>query len=80
VLMLTEGLNIFKVKAHTSLVGKSLAESGIRQETGCSVVALGVEESMVTNPDPNQPLERGTELILVGTMEAEQRFMRRYPG
>lgn len=80
VLMLTEGLNIFKVKAHASLVGKTLAESGIRQETGCSVVALGVEESMVTNPDPHQPLEEGTELILVGTVEAEQCFMRRYPG
>ncbi len=80
VLMLTEGLNIFKVKAHSSLVGKTLAESGIRQETGCSVVALGANESLVTNPDPHQPLEKGTEMILVGTVEAEQHFMRRYPG
>lgn len=39
-LMLSEGLNVFRVKAHPSLAGRSLKESRIREETGCSVIAL----------------------------------------
>ncbi|MFH1083070.1 MAG: NAD-binding protein, partial [Pseudomonadota bacterium] len=39
-LMLAEGLNIFRVGVHPSLVGKSLAESHIRSLTGCNVIAI----------------------------------------
>jgi Trk K+ transport system NAD-binding subunit len=39
VLMLTEGLNIFRCKVHPHLVGKTLLTSGIRESTGCSVIA-----------------------------------------
>ena len=40
ILIVTEGLDVLKVKLPASLAGKSLAESGIRSKTGCSVVAL----------------------------------------
>jgi len=39
-LMLAEGLNVFHVDVHPSLLGKTLAESGIRLQTGCSVIAI----------------------------------------
>ncbi len=80
VLMLTEGLNIFKVQAHASLAGKSLIESGIRQDTGCSVIAVGHEEELEINPDPTRPLAAAASLLVIGTAAAERRFMEKFPG
>jgi len=39
-LMLAEGLNIFRVVMPPSYVDKTLAESQIRSQTGCNVVAI----------------------------------------
>ncbi|TWI65800.1 Trk K+ transport system NAD-binding subunit [Desulfobotulus alkaliphilus] len=77
--MLTEGLNIFRVCSQKKLWGKSLIQSEIRKDTGCSVIAMVQGDLMDINPDPMKIIERGTELILMGTAEAESLFMRRYP-
>ncbi len=74
ILMVTEGLNVFKVKLPSSLAGKSLAESGIRSKTGCSVVAIDSGERTQFDLDPYQPLAEETEIILIGNMEAENSF------
>ena len=34
--MVAEGLDVFEVKMPASLVGKTIAESGIRRKTGCT--------------------------------------------
>jgi voltage-gated potassium channel len=78
ILMVTEGLDVFKVKLPSSLAGKSLAESGIRSKTGCSVVALVSGERTQFDLDPNQPLRAEAEIILIGSMEAENRFFEIY--
>ncbi len=77
-LMLAEGLNVFRAEVHTSLVGKSLAESQIRNQTGCSVIAVERGGEMTINPEPGLCLEDTAELILIGTGEAERRFRERY--
>lgn len=46
ILMVDEGLDVFKVKIPVSLVGKSLANSSIRRETGCTVIALANHDHM----------------------------------
>jgi K+/H+ antiporter YhaU regulatory subunit KhtT len=33
---------------------------------------------MQINPDPNTPLPARADLILIGTTEAEKRFLQRY--
>jgi len=78
VLMLAEGLNVFRVGVHASLKGKSLAESRIRLETGCSVIATNQDGKMVINPDPSVCLHENNELILIGTDEAEKQFFKMY--
>jgi Trk K+ transport system NAD-binding subunit len=40
VLMVSEGLNIFRVTTHPSLANKTLRESQIREETGCTIIAI----------------------------------------
>jgi voltage-gated potassium channel len=78
VLMLAEGLNVFRAGIHSSLVGKSLVESQIRMQTGCSVIAINHDGEMVSNPDPSVRFSERDELIMIGTDDAEKRFLEMY--
>ncbi len=77
-LMFAEGLNIFRTSVHPSLAGKSLAESHIRSQTGCSVIAIGRENKLNINPEPATLLGEHDEMVLIGTSDAEQRLMDLY--
>jgi Trk K+ transport system NAD-binding subunit len=79
VLMLTEGLNIFRCKAHRNLVGKNLLTSGIRESTGCSVIAIFRNNSLRINPDPNEVFAVDDEMLLIGTAASEKAFVGKYP-
>jgi Trk K+ transport system NAD-binding subunit len=79
ILMVAEGLNVLKVKMPGMLAGKTIAESDVRQETGCTIVALDVAGRFQVNPDPHQPMPEGADLVLIGTPEAERKFLERYP-
>jgi Trk K+ transport system NAD-binding subunit len=78
ILMVAEGLDVFKVKLPTSLAGKTLADSGIRQKTGCNVVAIVGEKKMQFNLDPHLPLPEKSDIILIGSVKAENRFLELY--
>jgi Trk K+ transport system NAD-binding subunit len=77
---LTEGLNVFRVKAPPVLVGVSLRDSNLRRDTKCNVVAVRSGEELSLPPNPVEPLRDGDELILIGTVEAERAFMTKYPA
>lgn len=79
VVMLTAGLNIFRVALPKTLVGIPLKDSNIRRDTQCNVVALSSADGMRIPPDPNEPLAPGEEIVLIGTAEAERAFMEKYP-
>jgi len=68
--MFTEGLNIFSLSVPKTLAGKTLAQSNIRESTGCSVIALKTTEKLVVGPDPALPLDGQDELILIGSTES----------
>jgi len=78
ILMLAEGLNVFRMKTPVALAGKSLAETNLRQETGCSVIAVNEDSHLQINPDPQRPLDANSEIILIGSLAAEQEFFKRY--
>ncbi|WP_022660243.1 potassium channel family protein [Paucidesulfovibrio longus] len=78
VLTLTEGLNIFQVEVGASLAGKTLVESNVRAETGCSIIAVSRGEEMEVNPDPERPLDKGASLLVIGAAENEQRFLDKH--
>jgi Trk K+ transport system NAD-binding subunit len=77
-LMVSEGLNIFKVPAPKKLTGKTLAQSQIRQETGCSVIAIDSSGKMEVSPSPTTAIGKSDELILIGNAEAEQCFVESF--
>jgi Trk K+ transport system NAD-binding subunit len=79
VFMLNEGLNIFKVRTGAELIGASLADSGIRQNTHCNVVAVrDTAGVMHVNPGPEYVFAEGEELYLVGNSESESKYYARF--
>ena len=78
VLMVAEGLDVFRVPMPTALVGRTLAEVKIREKTDCTVVAWQIGDKITLNPDPNTPMPARSELILIGAVTAERDFLQRY--
>lgn len=75
-LMVSEGLNIFKVQAPQAMAGKTLFETQIRRDTGCSVIAIGSRGRLRINPAPDSLIGAQDELILIGSAEAEKNLYR----
>lgn len=74
-LMIAEGLNVFQVPTPPKLVGKTLGESRIREQTGCSLAAVKAGHSTRINPPPDYTFEPTNELILVGSADGETAFL-----
>ncbi len=79
-LLLAEGLTFFHLQAPRTLVGRSLAQSGIREKTGCTVVAIQHRGETTITPAPAHLLDTDDELVLIGTYDAESSFLRAFPA
>jgi Trk K+ transport system NAD-binding subunit len=77
-LMISEGLNIFRAKPSKAIIGKALRDQHIREATGCSILAIKRDEKMLINPHPNVVVQDNDELILIATAEAEKKFAELY--
>jgi voltage-gated potassium channel len=78
VVVIAEGLHLAETRVPRALAGRTLADAAIPSQTGCNVVALRTKDKLTINPEPTTILDRGAEIILIGTPEAEQRFMQLY--
>jgi Trk K+ transport system NAD-binding subunit len=78
-LFLAEGLDVFTTPVPSALVGRTLANSHIRQDTGCNVLAVLGDRQTIGHLDISTPFPPHGELILIGEREAEERFFQRYP-
>ena len=64
-----------RITRDSVLAGKTLAEAGIGQHAGVTVIGQWIGGKLLTNPMPNMRLEAGGILILVGTEESIQKFI-----
>jgi len=78
ILLLAEGLDVFRIPMPATLAGQSLAESGIRETSGCNVVAVVEGGRFDVNPDARRPLPADAELVVIGDVESETRFFSRF--
>jgi voltage-gated potassium channel len=80
VVMVAEGLDVFRCPVPAALAGRTLRESDVRRKTGCSIVALEAGGETIVNPDPDTPLPDGggAELIVIGNTAGERRFLAHY--
>ena len=74
----SEDISVFRMKMPSSLVGKTIANSAIRRNTGCTIIALNDNHEMQLNPDPNKPLPKAAEILLIGSSEGEKQFLDMY--
>lgn len=56
--------------AGTPLAGKTIAEAGIRAQTGATIVGIWVRGELVRQPPARTRLDPGTILVAVGSHEA----------
>ncbi len=75
-LMVAEGLDVFKVPVPSELAGKTLAQANIRRQTQCSVIGIDTNDRTTTNPGPESVLPAEGEIVLIGTPDGEMQFLR----
>jgi Trk K+ transport system NAD-binding subunit len=78
ILMLAVGLDLFKLAMPPTLAGKTIAQCSVRERTGAHIAAILRGEDMEINPDPATELPADAELVLIGSIEAEDRFLEIY--
>lgn len=74
--LFTEGLIVFNKKAGTYFNGRSIMESGVRDKTGCNIIALRRDGRLQVSPEPDTILEANDELIFLGTADNEELFLK----
>lgn len=79
-LMLSEGLSVFRADVNHALAGRPLRDNRLRELTGCSVIAIRRGDALLVNPDPALDLHAEDELILVGDEQSEKRFVEHFPA
>ena len=74
-LLLAEGLSVFPSSVPPSLAGRSLGDARIRTRTGCTVISVEDGEKRELNPGLDCVLPRNGRMVLVGTLEAEDKYL-----
>ena len=74
----SEALNVFLVTVPESFVGKTLADTGMREKTDCSLLGIKKSESFSTSPEPGTVFDGKDELILAGSLKAEEKFRQKF--
>ena len=78
VVTVAQGLDVFRVPVPEELVGKCLADSGIRERTGCTVIGYRDESGLRANPGAQTVLEKGHEMVVIGDWASRNRFFEEY--
>ena len=78
ILMIAEGVDVFRIKTPNALIGKSIKNASIQEDCGCSVIGISDNGALMINPDPEVILPKDGEIILIGSDESEEKFFKRY--
>ncbi len=77
-LLLAEGVFVFPAPVPASMAGRAIADCAVRTGTGCTIIAVEHLGQRVVNPAPDVNLPEGGTLVLIGTLEAEEKFLRQF--
>ena len=71
---ITMDVEELRINQDSCLVGKTLANSGIKQQTGAIVIAILRKDKVISNPDADQVISQGDLLIVFGLREQLHRL------
>jgi voltage-gated potassium channel len=77
-LLLAEGVCLFPSPVPESMAGRLVGECAVRTETGCTIIAVEHDGERVINPDIGYRLPEVGTLLMIGTLVAEERFLRQF--
>lgn len=77
-LMLSEGVDVFKVRTPKRLVGKSVGVVRLRETTGCHVVAIARGEMTELIAGQHTVFPEESDVILIADNESESLFLKKY--
>ncbi|GAA5118948.1 potassium channel protein [Luteolibacter yonseiensis] len=77
-LLLAEGVFIFPSPVPRRMAGRRLADCAVRTETGCTIIAVENNGARTVNPEPDLILPAKGKLLLIGTLEAEEKFLKAF--
>ncbi|MDF1810411.1 MAG: NAD-binding protein [Phycisphaerales bacterium] len=78
VVTVTQGLDVFRVNVPNDVVGKTIAQCGIREKTGCTIIGYHKEDLLESNPRPDTILERGHEMLMISDWESRNSYFKTY--
>jgi len=76
--LLAEGISVFPARVSERVAGRSLEDLRIRTLTGCTVVAIQSGDTREMNPGLSYVMPAGGRMLLVGTLEAEEKFVEMF--
>lgn len=77
--MLSENVLLYKFEVKGSAIeGRSIKESAMRSQTGCTIVGIMEDSQFFANPDPEKVINPGSLIIVVGTFKQLQACEQRY--
>jgi Trk K+ transport system NAD-binding subunit len=79
-ILMLEGLEIGKhrITADSHLVGKSIADAGIRSKIGCTIIGIEENGKTTTDIDPSIIMREGMTLAIIGNNEQISKFKKEY--
>ena len=78
VLPVAEGLNVTRIPAPPSLVGRTIGDLNVRERAGVTIVAVATREDLHVNPAPDLTITADSDIWIIGDDESEQRFFATY--
>lgn len=77
-LMLSEGVDVFRIRTPKSFAGRTINDLRLRETIGCHVVATSSGESMELISSGDFMFTKDTEIVLIAGNEAEAYFLKLY--
>jgi voltage-gated potassium channel len=78
ILLVAEGVDVFKVRTPRALIGKTIAHSRVREESNCSIIGVSIDGAMAINPGVETRLPADAEIVLIGSVKSEEEFFGRF--
>ncbi len=74
----SEGLEVtwIEVEPGNAIAGRTIGESGLRKRTGASIVGIARGQAVQVNPGPDDRIDAGNRLAVIGTMAQTQAAAR----
>jgi Trk K+ transport system NAD-binding subunit len=77
VLSVEQQVEVVRVEA-PGLVGRTLGDANVREQTGCTVVAIERDDEAITEMGPQTTVEPNDGLVIVGTNDGVRTFERMF--